>query len=83
VQLGPHDPLMEGCGPGLNYLLDSFPIADAIKKAFMASGDCGEVNWTFLGLTMPAWALLWFVGLGVGALWAGFRQRREGFSLRR
>lgn len=74
VQLTPHDPLMEGCGPGLNYLVENFPIADAIKKAFMASGDCGEINWTFLGITMPGWSLLWFVLLGAGALWAGFRR---------
>jgi disulfide bond formation protein DsbB len=75
VQFAPHDELMEGCGPGLNYLLDSFPIAEAIKKAFMASGDCGEISWTFLGITMPGWTLIWFVLLGVGALWAGFRKR--------
>ena len=75
VQLGPHDPLLEGCGPGLNYLLDSFPVAEAVKKAFMASGDCGEISWTFLGITMPGWSLIWFVLLGAGALWAGWRRR--------
>lgn len=83
VQLGPHDPLMGGCGPGLNYLIQSFPIGEAIKKAFMASSDCSEINWTFLGLTMPGWALLWFVFLGVGALWAGFRARGGAASARR
>lgn len=76
VQFTPQDPLMSGCGPGLNYLLDSFPVAEAIKKAFMATGDCGEIGWTFLGLTMPAWTLIWYVLLGGGALWAGFRRRR-------
>jgi len=75
VQFTPQDPMLAGCGPGLNYLLDTFPIAEAIKKAFMATGDCGEVNWSFLGLTMPGWSLLWFVLLGGGALWAGFRRR--------
>jgi disulfide bond formation protein DsbB len=75
VQFTPHDPLMAGCGPGLNYLLDAFPVAEAIKKAFMAAGDCGEINWTFLGLTMPGWSLIWFVLLGGGALWAGLRRR--------
>jgi disulfide bond formation protein DsbB len=75
VQFGTHDPLLEGCGPGLNYLMENFPIADAIKKAFMASGDCGEVNWAFLGLTMPGWTLICYVLLGAGALWAGFRRR--------
>lgn len=83
VQLSPHDPLMEGCGPGLNYLLDSFPIAEAVKKAFMASGDCGEINWTLLGITMPGWSLIWFVFLGGGALWAGFRQRGYSASRKR
>lgn len=78
VQLTPHDPLMEGCGPGLNYLLDSFPIAQAIKKAFMATGDCGEISWTFLGITMPGWTLICFVVLGAGALWAGWRNRERG-----
>ena len=75
VQFTPQDPLLEGCGPGLNYLLDAFPLADAIKKAFMATGDCGESSWTFLGLTMPGWTLIWYVALGGGALWAGFRAR--------
>jgi disulfide bond formation protein DsbB len=75
VQFGPHDPLLEGCGPGLNYLLDAFPLAEAVKKAFMASGDCGEINWTFLGLTMPGWTLVCYLLLGAGALWAGFRRR--------
>ncbi|MEO5559785.1 MAG: disulfide bond formation protein B [Dokdonella sp.] len=83
VQLSPHDPLMEGCGPGLNYLLDSFPIAEAVKKAFMASGDCGEINWTLLGITMPGWSLIWFVLLGGGALWAGFRPRGYSASRKR
>jgi disulfide bond formation protein DsbB len=82
VQFTPQDPLMSGCGPGLNYLLDAFPLAEAIKKAFMATGDCGEIGWTFLGLTMPAWTLVWYVLLGAGALWAGFR-RRPGDSLAR
>lgn len=75
VQFGPHDPLLEGCGPGLNYLLDAFPLAEAVKKAFMASGDCGEINWSFLGLTMPGWTLVCYLLLGAGALWAGFRRR--------
>lgn len=75
VQFTPQDPMLAGCGPGFNYLLDAFPIAEAIKKAFMATGDCGEISWTFLGLTMPAWTLVWYVILGAGALWAGFRGR--------
>jgi protein dithiol:quinone oxidoreductase len=75
MQFTPHDPMMAGCGPGLSYLLDSFPLTDALKKAFTGSGDCGEINWTFLGITMPGWTLIWYVILGAGAVWAGFRRR--------
>jgi disulfide bond formation protein DsbB len=75
MQYTPHDPLMGGCGPGLSYMLDAFPIGEALKKAFTGSGDCGDINWTFLGITMPGWCLIWFVALGAGALWAGFKRR--------
>lgn len=75
LQYSPHDPLMGGCGPGLAYMLDAFPLTDAIKKAFIGSGDCGDINWTFLGLTMPAYTLIAYVLLGAGAIWAGFRRR--------
>ena len=52
------------CGPGLDYLLDAFPLADAIEMVFTGSGECAEINWSFLGLSMPGWALVWFVLLG-------------------
>jgi disulfide bond formation protein DsbB len=47
----------------------------ALAKVFEGSGECAKVDWTFLGLSMPFWTLVWFVGLGLGALWAGFRKR--------
>ena len=59
----------------------AFPLTEALKKAFTGSGDCGEINWTFLGITMPGWCLIWYVILGAGAVWAGFRRR--GLSCRR
>lgn len=63
------------CGPGLEYMLDALPLKDALVKVFAGSGECAEVDWTFLGLSMPTWTLLWFVGLTVLALWAGWRRR--------
>jgi len=52
------------CGPGLDYLLDAFPLGEAIEMVFTGSGECAEINWSFLGLSMPGWALVWFVLLG-------------------
>ena len=51
------------CGPGLEYMLEVFPLADALKMVFTGSGECAEVSWTLLGLSMPVWALLNFLGL--------------------
>ena len=64
------------CGPGLSYMIDSMPgWLDVVKKVMAGSGECAEVNWAFLGFSMPEWTLLCFVLLGVGALVAGFRRR--------
>ena len=56
------------CGPGLDYLLDAFPLMDALALVLTGSGECAEVVWSFLGLSMPSWALVWFVLLGALAI---------------
>jgi disulfide bond formation protein DsbB len=64
------------CGPGLDYIMDAFPIMEAVEMVFTGSGECAEVNWSFLGLSMPAWVFLWFValaGLLVVANWTRVR----------
>lgn len=63
------------CGPGLEYMLDAFPLGKTLSMVFTGSGECANVDWHFLGLSMPAWTLICYVLLGVGALWAGFRRR--------
>ena len=50
------------CGPGLDYLLDVFPLGEALALIFSGSGECAEVQWSFLGLTIPGWTLLVFAG---------------------
>ncbi len=56
------------CGPGLEYMFDAFPLLEAVRMVFTGSGECADINWAFLGLSMPAWALIWFVWLAAGAL---------------
>ena len=46
------------CGPGFDYIIDSFPLADALKLIFTGSGECADIDWQFLGLSMPAWVLI-------------------------
>jgi disulfide bond formation protein DsbB len=62
------------CGPGLGYLLDTFPLGEALKQVFSGSGECAKVDWTFLGLSMPAWVLAWFLLLGIAAVANGWRR---------
>jgi disulfide bond formation protein DsbB len=65
------------CGPGLDYLLDTFPLGETLRKVFTGSGECAEVHWRFAGLSMPEWTLVFFVLLLAGALYYGFRRYRS------
>jgi disulfide bond formation protein DsbB len=58
------------CGPDLAYMLDSLPLAQVLPKVFKGEGDCAKVTWTFLGLSIPEWALAWFVLFIIAALLA-------------
>jgi disulfide bond formation protein DsbB len=62
-------------GMELGYMFDAFPLQTVVEKVFTGSGDCAKVDWTFLGVSMPAWTLVWFLGLGLGAIWVGLRKR--------
>lgn len=48
------------CGPGLEYMLDVFPLAEALPMIFAGSGECAEVQWTFLSFSIPEWSLVCF-----------------------
>jgi len=64
------------CGPGLEYMLEQFPLGDALRKIFAGSGECAEATWRFLGLTIAEWSLLWLVLLGALAVYAATRAPR-------
>ncbi len=61
------------CGPGFDYIIDSFPLADALKLIFTGSGECASVDWQFLGLSMPAWVVISVTVLGVFGIWNNLR----------
>jgi disulfide bond formation protein DsbB len=64
------------CGPGLDYILDAFPLTKALPMIFKGSGECAEVVWRFLGLSISEWAFVWFVLLAMGAFVALRRPTR-------
>ncbi|MGH8025914.1 MAG: disulfide bond formation protein B [Pseudoxanthomonas sp.] len=64
------------CGPDLSFMMEAFPLGDVVRKVFTGSGECARVDWTFLGLSMPEWSLIWFVALVSWALYAAFRGKK-------
>jgi disulfide bond formation protein DsbB len=51
------------CGPGLEYVFNNFPLTETLKLMLSGTGDCAKVDWTFWGLSMPAWTLVAFLML--------------------
>jgi disulfide bond formation protein DsbB len=53
------------CGATLDYMLEVFPLTQVIRTVLTGSGECGVVDWQFLGLSMPWWVLICLVLLGI------------------
>jgi len=63
------------CGPDLFYMMENLPFSRMLQKLFMGSGQCAEVHWRFLGLSIAEWSFAWFAALACYALWLGARRR--------
>jgi disulfide bond formation protein DsbB len=62
------------CGPGLDYMLETLPFTEMLSTVFKGSGECAEIVWQFLGLSMPAWVFIWVTALGVTGVWNNLRR---------
>lgn len=54
--------------------LNALPLAKWWPDMFQAIGDCTEVAWTFLTVSIPGWAAMCFVAIIAAALWAALRK---------
>ena len=52
------------------------PLTQALPKIFAGTGGCSSIDWTFLGLTIPEWTLVWFAVFAAAAIWAAIASRR-------
>jgi len=50
------------CGIPVDYLFDVFSMSEAISMLLRGDGNCAEIQWQLLGLSMPAWVLVAFIG---------------------
>ncbi len=73
IQLQPEGSV-PACGADLAFMLDLFPVTDVILKVFKAGGECARVDWSLLGLSMPAWVLILAVLLTAGGLWFNLKR---------
>ena len=62
------------CGADLDYLLEIMPLTQVVSKVLTGSGECGKIDWTLLGLSMPWWVA---ISLSVLAAWALFVNYRK------
>ncbi len=62
------------CGPDLSYLIENFPLKEAFMVLLRGDGNCAEVTWTFLGLSIAAWTLVAFAGLASFNIWQWVRK---------
>lgn len=61
------------CGPDLDFMLRQFPLSQTLQKVLSGTGECAETGWTFLGLSIAGWSLLWFVLIGTFAVFLTVR----------
>jgi disulfide bond formation protein DsbB len=66
------------CGPDLFFMMENFPLRRILEKVFLGSGQCAEVNWRFLGLSIAEWSLACFAALALYAIWLGFKRATGG-----
>ena len=49
------------CGLPVKHLFDSFSITEVIAMLLSGDGNCAEVKWELMGLSMPGWVMVCFV----------------------
>jgi disulfide bond formation protein DsbB len=65
------------CGRPFEWFHRDFPLAVWLPRLFRGDGDCLDVSWTLLGLTVPGWSLVVFAALVLMTGWAVFAAWRQ------
>ena len=60
-----YPPEVASCGRDFYGMIESFPLQRAIPMIFKGSGDCTQVDWTFLGGSIANWSFVCFIVMGV------------------
>ena len=77
VYLEHYPPKIFDCGADVGFMLESFPLTQALPMIFRGTGDCTKVVWQFLGLSIAEWSLICFATLIVAAIVAAALKARR------
>ena len=69
VWLEHNPPKIFDCGADLGFMVDTFPLAEALPMIFRGTGDCSVVLWRFLNLAIAEWSLALFLLLLLTEVW--------------
>lgn len=64
------------CGPSLGYMFEVFPFMDVLKQMLQGDGNCAKID-RLLGVSLPLWTLLAFIGCGLVNLFQYFRRHEQ------
>lgn len=56
------------CGAGLKQLMNYLPWQQAVMIVLQGDADCANVKGSFLGVSLPAWTLVYFIILLIAGL---------------
>ncbi len=62
------------CGIPVDYLFDVFSLSEAISHLLKGDGNCAEVQWQLLSISMPGWVLVAFIGFATVGIYQFFRK---------
>jgi disulfide bond formation protein DsbB len=62
------------CGPSLEYMLETLPFSETLRLVMMGDGNCADIHWTFLGLSIPEQTLVMAAAVLAICLWQVFRK---------
>lgn len=60
--------LVPSCGPSWDVLVENFPLHEVLTVVLRGSGDCANIAWKFMGLSIADWSLAWFMFLALFAI---------------
>lgn len=66
------------CLAGFTTMLEFMPLWEVLTETLQGTQECSKIDFTFLGLSLPGWSLLNFMGFGVYILilcWLQIKRR--------